>query len=52
MNHFSFLIGGDGQIYEGRGYSRVGPIYAKSKTRIEQLNEKCIDIGIIGKHGK
>ncbi|XP_054257976.1 peptidoglycan-recognition protein LF-like isoform X2 [Macrosteles quadrilineatus] len=49
---YNFLIGGDGQIYEGRGYTRVGPIYPPSARKIEELNGQSIDIAIIEKHAK
>jgi N-acetylmuramoyl-L-alanine amidase len=38
---FSFLIGGDGEIFEGRGWSKVG-------AHAPNYNDKSIGICLIG----
>ncbi|XP_054257992.1 uncharacterized protein LOC128987149 isoform X4 [Macrosteles quadrilineatus] len=48
----NFLVGGDGALYEGRGYTRLGPSYPKSDKTHEELYGKSIEIAFIQKHGK
>ncbi|XP_054257989.1 peptidoglycan-recognition protein 2-like isoform X1 [Macrosteles quadrilineatus] len=47
----NFLVGGDGALYEGRGYTRLGPSYPKSDKTHEELYGKSIEIAFIQKHG-
>lgn len=42
----SFLIGGDGQIYEGRGWANQPLVPARFKA----VNKKVIVIGFIGRY--
>ncbi|XP_054263859.1 peptidoglycan-recognition protein SB1-like isoform X6 [Macrosteles quadrilineatus] len=46
----NFLVGGDGALYEGRGYTRLGPSYPKSDKTHEELYGKSIEIAFIQKH--
>ncbi|XP_054257991.1 peptidoglycan-recognition protein SD-like isoform X3 [Macrosteles quadrilineatus] len=48
----NFLVGGDGALYEGRGYTRLGPSYPKSDKTHEELYGKSIEIAFIQKHEK
>ena len=38
---YNFLVGGDGKIYEGRGWDRVG-------AQVENWNSKSVGISFIG----
>lgn len=44
--NFSFLIGGDGRVYEGRGWRSVGKQYKKEE--MAALNYRSIEIAYIG----
>ncbi|XP_054269509.1 peptidoglycan-recognition protein LF-like [Macrosteles quadrilineatus] len=43
----NFLIGGDGRIYEGRGWRHQGPVYPETVEDHERLNNNCVEIAFI-----
>jgi hypothetical protein len=45
--NFSFVIGGDGKIYEGRGWTTYAPPALKGK-RYSGLDRKSINVAMIG----
>ncbi|XP_054258306.1 peptidoglycan-recognition protein SC2-like [Macrosteles quadrilineatus] len=46
----NFLLGGDGALYEGRGFQRLGPKYSPLVDEKHSLSEESIEIAFIDKY--
>ncbi|XP_054260299.1 peptidoglycan-recognition protein LF-like [Macrosteles quadrilineatus] len=46
---YNFLIGGDGNIYEGRGWYNVGPVYPSDLAYANDLNGKSVEFAFLDK---
>lgn len=50
---YSFLVGGDRNVYEGRGWNFEPPRYPEDTIENAYVfNGKCIEIAFIDKHSK
>jgi hypothetical protein len=45
----SFLLGGDGALYEGRGFTREGPNYTSAIDKEYTLSGQSIEVAFIDK---
>lgn len=44
-------MGGDGALYEGRGYTTAGTSYPVTPNNMQDLSKSCLEIAYIQKSG-
>ncbi|XP_054261651.1 peptidoglycan-recognition protein 1-like [Macrosteles quadrilineatus] len=45
---YNFLVGGDGNVYEGRGWNYIGQVSPQQHSLPPEVKDKVIEVGFIG----